>query len=134
MAQRILLPTTTITTAVAGVVGPTISVPKHTEAIFEGIFVYGSGGTTAKVWVQTSVDGGTTWFDIANLAFLLASLKSVNKVTSLTAVAANYPPTDATLADSTIKDGLLGNLYRTKMTTTGTYAGATNVTVYAYTR
>jgi len=134
MAQRILLPATPITTAVSAVVGPTISVPKHSELIVEGIFTYGSGGTTAKVWVQTTVDGGASWIDVANFAFLLANAKFIHKITALTAVAANYVPTDGSMADSTIKDGVLGNFYRTKLTTTGTYAGGTSVIVYAYTR
>ena len=32
-------------------------------------FIGGTGGSTAKVWVQSSVDGGATWFDVAIFNF-----------------------------------------------------------------
>jgi hypothetical protein len=92
-------------------------------------FVYGSGGTSGKVWVQTSLDGGTTWVDIANMTFLLASKKRVMNLTS-SPITAPYTPTDGTLADDTVRDGLTGGVYRTKLTTIGTYAATTlSVTV-----
>jgi hypothetical protein len=34
--------------------------------IIKGNLTYGSGGTTIDVWVQTSLDGGTSWNDVAN--------------------------------------------------------------------
>ena len=36
---------------------------------------------------------------------------------------------DGALAANTCQDGLLGNMYRAKYTTTGTYAGNTNVRI-----
>jgi hypothetical protein len=42
---------------------------------------------------------------------------------------AQYTPTDGTLAANTCKDGLLGNMYRAKFTSTGTYAGNTSVRI-----
>jgi hypothetical protein len=44
-------------------------------------------------------------------------------------VTTQYTPTDGTLAANTCKDGLLGNMYRAKYTTTGTYAGNTTVRI-----
>ena len=38
--------------------------------------------------------------------------------------------TDASLGDDAIDDGLLGDMIRVKYTTTGTYAGTTNLTVF----
>ena len=35
--------------------------------------VYGSGGTSVDAYVQTTLDGGATWFDIAELRFTTAS-------------------------------------------------------------
>ena len=32
-------------------------------------FTYGSGGKSADAYVQTSVDGGTTWIDLAECSF-----------------------------------------------------------------
>ena len=40
-----------------------------------------------------------------------------------------YTPTDGTLAANTAKDGLLGNMYRAKLTTTGVYAANTTVRI-----
>jgi len=92
-------------------------------------FTYGSGGTTATVWVQTSLDGGLTWVDIANWAFTTSSLRSVATLSALTPVTTVYTATDGTLGSNTCKDGILGHQYRTKTTTTGTYAGGTTLRV-----
>jgi hypothetical protein len=89
--------------------------------------VYGSSGTTAKFWLQTTFDNGSTWCDIANLARTTASLNTVvsTTLTSGTALATPTTLTDGTLADNTIVQGLLGSQLRLKYTTTGTYAGST---------
>lgn len=94
---------------------------------FQVRFVYGSGGTTAKFWLQTTFDGGATWCDIANLARTTASLNTVvnTTLTAGTALATPTTFTDATLADNTIVQGLLGSQLRLKYTTTGIYAGST---------
>jgi hypothetical protein len=96
---------------------------------FQGVFTYGSGGTTAKAWIQTSFDNGTTWFDVANMAFTTATLTKVGAVSSRIVAAAPATPTDAALADNTINNGLLGNKIRVKLTTTGTYAGGTTLKI-----
>jgi hypothetical protein len=44
-------------------------------------------------------------------------------------VTTQYAPTDGTLTANTAKDCLLGNMYRAKYTTTGTYAGNTSVRI-----
>ena len=88
-------------------------------------FVYGSGGTSADLWVQTSVDGGTTWTDIAECGFTTSSVRKLYNLSGLTPVTTVYPATDGTLAANTAKDGILGTWYRAKWTTVGTYAGTT---------
>lgn len=93
-------------------------------------FTYGSGGTSAKVWVQTSFDNGNTWVDIANFAHTTTSLNRVYNLSALTPLTTVYTVTDGTLADNTAKDGLIGNLLRVKFTSTGTYADGTTVQVY----
>lgn len=96
-----------------------------TGVLLQGNFTYGSGGTTATAWVQTSIDGGSTWCDIARFAFTTASARFVYNVNSSTSVTAEATPTDGTLATNTANDGILGNLFRVKYTTTGTYAATT---------
>ena len=121
----------TITTAVTAVVGQTLYLTDGgiRSAVIQGVFTYGSGGTTTNVWVQTSVDGGATWIDVANFSFTTSSAKFVYNLSAATAVTTEYTPTDGTLTANTSKDGILGNLFRTKLTTTGTYAGGTTVRI-----
>jgi hypothetical protein len=97
--------------------------------IIQGNLTYGSGGTTIDVWVQTSIDGGTSWTDIANFHWTTASTRVMYTLSSATPVTTQYTPTDGTSAANTAKDGVLGNLYRAKYTTTGTYAANTNVRI-----
>lgn len=94
-------------------------------------FDYGSGGTSAKVWVQTSFDNGSTWVDIANFAHTTSDLKRAYNLSALTPVTTVYTVTDGSLSDDTCKDGLIGDQLRVKFTSTGTYAGTTTMAVYA---
>lgn len=130
-----LLPTTTITTAVTAVVTTPVTglLGMHIVTLIAN-FAWGSAGTTVKAWVQTSFDGGGTWVDIACFAFTTAIARTIHSVRSATAVAANYVATDGTLADNTVKDGLLGDRLRVKYTTTGTYATNTTLTISAVTK
>jgi len=100
------------------------------EAItLECQFSYVSGGTTFKVWVQTTLDGGVTWIDIACFAFTTAGAIKVVNLSGLTPVTTAITPTDGTMADNTVQDGVLGSAYRAKLTSTGTYASGTAVAV-----
>jgi hypothetical protein len=125
-----LLPSTTITTAVTGTTGVEFVLHPSTYKVdLQAVFTYGSGGTTAKFWVQTSIDG-TNWSDIANFAFTTASL------TKMAAADGNLAhthatATDATLADNTVVNGIIGGRLRIKYTTTGTYAGTTTIAISA---
>lgn len=126
-----------VTTAVTTLLSPTFQLRGGSRGIgnltmlLQGTFTYGSGGTTADAWVQTSADSGGTWIDIANFHFLLANARTLLNASSLTAIAATYVATDGTLAANTTKDGVLGSMYRVKYTTTGTYAGGTILRVDA---
>lgn len=123
--------TTVITTAVTAAVTPGVSVGtvSAASAVIQANLVYGSGGTTFSVWVQTSIDGGATWIDVCNMSGTTASLLRVQVVSSRTPITTPYAPLDGTLAANTVHDGIIGSLWRTKLTTTGTYAGATTLTV-----
>lgn len=130
--QFSLLGSTTITTAVAGVTGSVVTGLQGMYFLGAiAVFAYGSGGTTAKFWVQTSLDGGTTWIDVMSFAFLLASATKMSAVVVTTALAAAVTPSDGALADNTILSGVLGDQVRVKYTTTGTYAGGTTIAIGA---
>lgn len=124
-----LLPSTTITTAVSGSTSPVATVENAVAVSLTCQFGYGSGGTSAKAWVQTSVDGDV-WTDIACFAFTTTSLNKVAAV-SMNIAHTHATATDATLGDNSIANGRLGNQFRVKYTTTGTYAGGTTLEVTA---
>lgn len=93
-------------------------------------FIYGSSGTTAKVFVQTTLDNGSTWVDIMCLAFTTASLTKISAVTANIAPAAQaFSPTDGSMTDNTVINGVLGSAVRIKVITAGTYAGDTQLYV-----
>ncbi len=85
-------------------------------------FLYGSGGTTAVALIQTSLDGGTIWYDIARFDFTTASAIKYANLSGLTYKAAGAL---AALGSEGQNDGVLGPMVRAVITTTGTYAGGT---------
>lgn len=97
-------------------------------------FTYGSSGTSADAWVQTSLDGGTTWIDIAECGFTTSSVRKLYNLSSLTPVTTVYTATDGSLTANTAKDGVLGNWMRVKYTTVGTYATSTTLNIDISTR
>lgn len=132
MATKTLTATATIGAA-ATVTGAAVSGFSHATSIaLQAKFLYGAGGTAVKVFVQTSLDNAATWFDIASFAFATAAATKVSAVTVYIAPAAQgATPTDATLADNTINQGIIGDQLRCKYVSTGTYTGATSLTVTA---
>lgn len=121
-----------ITTSNSAVAGDAMALPTGSRAVaIVGKFTYGSGGTKTTAYIQTSLDGGSTWIDIACITFTTSTAKKVVNLSGLTPVTTVYTPTDGSLTDDTCKDGVLGAFLRVKYTTTGTYAGSTNLTIVA---
>ena len=120
-----------ITAATSITVGGTaFMVPEETTgASFMYVFDSGTGGTSTKAYIQTSVDGGTTWQDVSSFA---ATTSDLNKVSGVSAHNAHThaTPTDGTLTDNTDTDGWFGSQWRVKYVTVGTYVGA-NLKVFA---
>jgi hypothetical protein len=95
-------------------------------------FVYGgSGGTSCVAVVQTSLDQGQSWIDIARFDF--AQANSV-KVANISAAGALAPAAVAALGAEGKLDGILGDRLRCKITTDGTYASGTSLSVRAAAR
>lgn len=90
-------------------------------------YVYGSGGTNVKAYVQTSFDQGNTWVDVACVLFEVANEVRLINLSGLTPKTTQVTPTDGTLADDTAVDGLLGDRLRVKCVSTGIFAGSTTV-------
>lgn len=97
-------------------------------------FTYGSGGTTAKAYIQTSLDAGSTWYDIACFAFATTTANEYQCVAAGpgATVSASVALTTGSLSDDTAINGLLGDRIRMVVTSTGTYAGGTTLEVDYY--
>lgn len=93
-------------------------------------FVYGSsGGTTVKLYVQTSFDQGTTYCDVACIVFGTSNENQMVNLSGLTPKTTALTPTDASLSDDTVIDGFLGDRFRAKIVVAGTYAGSPTLSV-----
>jgi hypothetical protein len=90
---------------------------------------YGSGGTSCYAVVETSLDQGVTWVQIARFDFSTSGLQKVMTVSGLTPRIA--AATAGSLAADTALDGTLGDRLRATVVSTGTYAGSTVVSVRA---
>lgn len=93
----------------------------------QAAFARGSGGTTCDVFVQTSVDNGASWIDIMQFAFATTTVTKISSVRPYIAMAANVTPTDGSLSDNTILDGLIGDRLRVKTVVVGVYGGASTL-------
>ncbi len=93
-------------------------------------FVYGSGGTTCAAIVQTSIDGAN-WIDIARFDFTTAN---GTKVANLSGLLSKAVTAVSALSAEGVTDGVLGDRLRCKITSTGTYAGNTTLSVRAAVR
>jgi hypothetical protein len=93
---------------------------------------YGSGGTSCYAVIETSLDQGVTWVQIARFDFTTSGLQKVMTVSGLTPRIA--AATAGSLAADTALDGTLGDRLRATVVSTGTYAGSTVVSVRANVR
>jgi len=93
---------------------------------------YGSGGTAVKAYLQSSLDQGTTWFDL--LCFT-ATTAGKTRARRLKPDGNELTPTDGALADDTVAAGIvLGDRFRLKVVSTGTYAGSTVLSARVHAR
>ena len=119
-------------TAAGTVVGGTVNAGGVINVASQAAFTYGSGGTTAKAYIQTSLDNGTTWIDCTSYAFATTTAVRVFRWgMAAGSGTAQVTPTDGSLTDNTMVNGIVGDLLRVKVISTGTYAGNTTLTVTA---
>ena len=102
-----------------------VSIPYDADLLAcQAVFTRAGGGTTTDVFIQTSLDNGSTWIDLVQWAFVTTTVTKISAVRSSIAMAANVTPTDGGLSDNTILDGLIGDRLRAKTVVVGTYTGA----------
>lgn len=123
-----------LTVAIAGAIATTTTGPVKFGApprslAVQANFAYGSGGTTVDAFLQTSLDGGATWTDVAQFHFTTSAARELFNLNSQTPVTTQYAATDGSLTSNTAKDGVLGPQFRVKYASTGTYAGATSLSI-----
>lgn len=123
-----------ITTAATSICDPIIDLDGMLGVSLTARLAYGSGGTSIKVFVQSSTNGGSTWRDVWCATFTTASADKGVNLSGLTPKTTAVLGTDGTLADDTVVDGILGDRLRCKVVTTGTYAGSTVLEVRASVR
>ncbi|MCL6710221.1 hypothetical protein M8R20_24795 [Pseudomonas sp. R2.Fl] len=119
--------------AIAAAASATSAVAKFNAAprnlAVQAKFNYGGGGTSVDVYLQTSLDGGQSWIDIANFHFTTASGAAIFNLSALTPKTTAVTPTDGSLAANTCVDGILGAQFRTKIVSVGTYTGDSTIAV-----
>src|SRR5688572_1202793 len=91
-----------ITTAETGVVyatldGAGLGAGSNYLGLLAKFTYVADAATSVKAWVQTSFDGGVTYFDIMNFAFTTSTLNKWGAVSTSIVAAAPATPTDATL-------------------------------------
>jgi hypothetical protein len=90
-------------------------------------FTATSGGTSCTAVVQTSFDGGVTWFDICRFDFTTSSeVKRAN----VDGDAQIGPTALATLSSESVIHGLFGDRLRLSVTTAGTFGAGSKVEVF----
>lgn len=97
------------------------------SALLSVNFVYGAGGTSVKLIIENSIDQGTSWIEVYRAAFTTASGQRLVNLSALTAMATPYTP--AALSDDTAKDGIIGDRWRARYISVGTYSGNTSISV-----
>lgn len=129
----LLLPPVTFTVPVTVAVrGPILTIEPGDlrSLLFGSVFAYGgSGGTSVDAYVQTSYNGGQSWFDIRNFHFTTFSLEQVVNHSFGDSVTTAITPASGALANNTSIDGILGDKLSVLYKSAGTYAGGAPTTL-----
>jgi hypothetical protein len=90
---------------------------------FEAQFVFGAGSGTVLAYIQTSIDQGQTWADVAAWQFTAASLAELVNLTSMLAAAVS-PITQQGLTPGQVNN-VLGDRFRAVVVVSGAYSSGT---------
>lgn len=99
------------------------------SASFQAQFLYGSGGTSVTAYVQTSIDQGSTWADIAAIQFTTSSATNIVNLSALTPKTTPVVPSQQALSAGSCVDGILGDRFRAVVVVVGTYGSSSLLNV-----
>ena len=130
MAGPTLL-STSITTASTAVLGAQFTGFAATRAMtIQAKFTYvASSATSVDAYVQTSLDGGLTFIDVAEFHFTTTSATNVVNLVGETAVSTPTAITTGTMSSNTTQQGVIGDVFRVQWTSVGTYGAGTTLVI-----
>lgn len=108
-------------------IGPTTNLSGITALTCQVRFFYGSGGSTVQAYIQTSIDQGSTWFDIAAIGFTTSAGTEIVNLSGLNGVTTPVAPVSLWLSNNTTFNGPLGDRFQLVVVSTGIYSGQTLV-------
>lgn len=95
------------------------------SACIQCVLTYGSGGTSADFYVQTSLNGGGTWVDMANFHYTTSGGASIINLSSLTPKTTQYTPTNKAISANSSVDGIIGDRLMVSYVIVGSYSTTT---------
>lgn len=114
---------TAIGTGVSGLEGMT------SAALEASLTAIGTLGTSVLAYVQSSLDQGATYFDVACFSFGGTSQRLRIPVGPAAGAGTATVPTDGSMSANTSLNGLLGPDARLKVTSTGTFGAGSTLSV-----
>lgn len=122
-----LLATASITSPVTDTVSePEVGLGAFTELTVQARWSPTGGGTSLIAYIETSIDGGVSWVDIARIDYATGSRLAVFGIVSGSLAVATY----AALSSEGTRAGFLGDRLRLRYTSTGTFSAGSQLTVH----
>jgi len=101
----------------------------------QALFAYvADSATSITAHVQTSLDGGQSWWDIACVQFTTASGAKYMACAGGEGVSAAVNLSDGSLSANTAIDGFLGDRFRVKWVSAGDYGAGTRLDIDIFPR
>ncbi|KAF2991152.1 hypothetical protein OGR47_02710 [Methylocystis sp. MJC1] len=91
---------------------------------FQAQFLYGSGGSSVTAYLQTSIDQGNSWIDIAAVQFTTVGGAEMLNLSGLTPKTTPIIPTNQALTPGQTVDGILGDRFRAVVVVAGAYGSS----------
>lgn len=100
----------------------------------QATFNAGSGGISATVYFQTSLDQGATVFDIAAVQFTTANGASIANISALEQTGVFTPVAQELTPGTILSAGALGDRFRAVVVVAGAYASPASLALWGVAR